>query len=347
MALAVPRRSTAAVRPGSFRTACSHHRPERPMKTAMTCTRRQFVGRATSCAMHVGLMTVMPSAARRAWARQARFPVVAAEPWGRLEHVAEGVWALVSTPLEDRRTLCNGGIVAGRAGVVVVEGFATEEGARWMSAQASRLTGRRPTHVVLTHYHSDHTLGLAGVGGRGVDTIATGVTRDLTRDRVPEVPMELLGDVVVLQGRRPTEIDLGDRSLILVPRRGHTDSDLSIEIPDARIVFCGDLVWNGMFPNYVDAAPSRLSREVRVMRATGAAVYVPGHGSLADTAELDAYIGLLDHVEEAARRALERGQNAEEAGAAYRMPAGLERWTLFNPGYFARALDAWMTELRG
>jgi glyoxylase-like metal-dependent hydrolase (beta-lactamase superfamily II) len=148
-----------------------------------------------------------------------------------------------------------------------------------------------------------------------------------------------------LQGRRPTEVDLGDRSLILVPRRGHTDSDVSVEIPDARVVFCGDLVWNGMFPNFVDASPSRLSSEVRVMRAAGAATYVPGHGPLASASELDAYIALLDHVEDAARRAFERGVSAEEAGAAYRLPDALEHWTLFSPTYFARAIERWMVEL--
>ena len=293
------------------------------------------------------MTAVTPWHARRAWTAQTRFPVVAEEPWGRIERVAEGVWALVSTPLDDRTTLCNGGIVAGRAGVVLVESFASGNGARWMAEQATQLAGRRPTHVVLTHYHSDHTGGLAAVGGADVDTLMTGVTRDLTRERNQGAPLNILSGAVVLDGRRPWEIDLGDRSLIVVPRRGHTDSDVSLEIPDARVVFCGDLVWNGMFPNYVDATPSRLSREVRVMRAAGATTYVPGHGPLADAGALDRYIGLLDHVEEAARRALERGMSAEEAGAAYALPPGLESWTLFSPGYFARALGAWMTELRG
>jgi glyoxylase-like metal-dependent hydrolase (beta-lactamase superfamily II) len=316
--------------------------------TGSSCSRREFLGRASSCALHLGIMAAAsPAWMRRSWTAQSRFPVVASEPWGRLEHVAEGVWALVSTPLEDRATLCNGGIVAGRAGVVLVESFASGSGARWMAEQAARLTGRTPTHVVLTHYHSDHTGGLAAVGGGDVDTVVTAVTRDLTRDRNAGAPVELLADAMVLDGRRPWEIDLGDRSLIVVHRRGHTDSDVTIEIPDARTVFCGDLVWNGMFPNYVDATPSRLSQEVRMLRAAGAATYVPGHGPLADAGALDAYSGLLDHVEAAARRALERGMSAEEAGAEYRLPPGLESWTLFSPGYFARALDSWMSELRG
>ena len=314
--------------------------------SAPSPTRREFLGQASSCALHLGLMAAAsPWWLRRDWARQSRFPVVASEPWGRLEHVAEGVWALVSTPLQDRTTLCNGGIVAGRAGVVLVESFASANGARWMAEQATRLTGRAPTHVILTHYHSDHTAGLPAVGGGEVDVLMTAVTRDLTRDRNQGAPVELLADAVVLDGRRPWEVELGDRSLIVVPRRGHTDSDITIELPDARTVFCGDLVWNGMFPNYVDATPSRLSQETRVLLASNAQTYVPGHGALADAAALAAYLGLLDHVEEAARRALERGMTAEEAGAAYRLPTGLESWTLFSPGYFARALGAWMSEL--
>lgn len=312
-----------------------------------SCSRRAFLGRSATCAAHLGLMAAAAPLWRRGiWTAQERFPVVATEPWGRLERIAEGVWALVSTPLEDRTTLCNGGIVAGRAGVALIESFGSDEGARWMAQQAERLTGRPPTHVVLTHYHGDHTGGLRGaVPGDDVDVLATATTRDLTRDRNQGAPADLLGRAELLDARRPSELDLGDRSLLVVPRRGHTDSDVTIELSEPSVVFCGDLVWNGMFPNYVDAMPSRLSQNVRLMRALGAGTYVPGHGPLADQAALDAYIGLLDDVEAAARSALERGMSAEDAGAEYRLPSGLEDWTLFNPSYFARALGAWMREL--
>ena len=311
-------------------------------------SRRAFVGHSTSCAAHVGLMAaVSPPWARLLWENQERFPIVASEPWGRIERVAEGVWALVSTPLQDRTTLCNGGIVAGRAGVVVIESFASEAGARWMAERAEQLTGRSPTHVVVTHFHGDHTGGLAeSARSAGVEVIMTSVTRDLTAERNQNTPQDVLRAANALTSRRPTEIDLGDRSLIVVPRRGHTDSDVTIEISDPSVVFCGDLVWNGMFPNYVDAIPSRLSQAVRLIRLKGSETYIPGHGPLADDAALDSYIGLLDDVEGAARNAVERGMTAEEAGEAYRLPTGLEDWTLFNPGYFARAIGAWMTELQ-
>lgn len=311
-------------------------------------SRRDFLKGSASCAAHVALMSAgAPVWTRRLWAAQAARPVVAREPWGRLEKVGDGVWAMISTPLEDRTTLCNGGIVAGRAGVLVVESFASDAGSRWMAEQARVLTGRAPTHVILTHYHGDHTGGLRGAAEAADVVLATRVTRDLTMQRGQQPPAAILGDVRLLDHRRPTEIDLGGRSIVVVPRRGHTDSDVTIEVADPAVVFCGDLVWNGMFPNYMDAIPSRLSMAVRLLRERVAETYVPGHGPMADADSLDRYIDLLDDVEAAAQRAVERGMSAEEAGAEYRLPAEMVDWTLFNPRYFERAIAAWMEERRG
>ena len=200
--------------------------------------------------------------------------------------------------------------------------------------------------MVVTHYHSDHTTGLRGsFETDGVELLSTAVTRDEVRDRNQNPPTGILAGAELLDGRRPSEIDLGDRSVVVVPRDGHTDSDVSLEISDPRVIFTGDLLWNRMFPNYVDAIPTRLTENVRLLRQSGADTYVPGHGPLADVADMDRYMGLLDDVEAAARKAMAAGQSAEEAGAAYKLPTGLEDWTLFNPGYFARAIGAWMKEL--
>ena len=100
-----------------------------------------------------------------------------------------------------------------------------------------------------------------------------------------------------------------------------------------------------MFPNFVDALPSKLTRSVRALRASDATTFVPGHGTLATVADMDRYLALLDSVEAAARRAVERGLTAQAAGAEYKIPAALGEWVLFNPRYFERAIGAWITEL--
>ena len=126
--------------------------------------RREFLVKGSSCAAHIALASIaMPSALRAMWANVPLGPVVAREPFGSLERVSDGIWAMISTPLTgDRTTLSNGGIVAGRNGVLAIEGFNMPAGAEWLAMRAKELTGRWPTHIALTHYHSDHANGVSG-----------------------------------------------------------------------------------------------------------------------------------------------------------------------------------------
>lgn len=317
-------------------------------------SRRGFLAAGASCAAHVTLMAAgIGATTRRLWAARPRGSVVAQEPWGRLEELSEGVWALVSTPLQDRTTLCNGGIVAGREGVVLVESFATDEGAAWMAQQARRLTGRWPTHAVVTHFHGDHSGGIVGALEEGDPSLRlTVTTRELVaaadarrEGGAPPARVEALRGAAILDGTSATELDLGGRRVRVAPRSGHTPSDVSVELDEPSVVFCGDLVWNEMFPNYVDAIPTALSASVRALRRERDTIYVPGHGPLADPAALERYIHVIDHVEHAARDALSRGISAATAAETFRLPESVGEWYLFNPQYFERALAAWEREL--
>jgi glyoxylase-like metal-dependent hydrolase (beta-lactamase superfamily II) len=315
-------------------------------------SRRDFLAHAGSCAAHLALAAAaLPAPLRAAWARRPLGTVVAREPFGALERVADGVWALVSTPLGgDRTTLCNGGLIAGRDGVLAIEGFFQPAGAQWLAARARELTGRAPTHVALTHFHADHVNGVAGyVADAARPSVrATERTRDLALER--NVPADaarsgVLGDAVMLSAAAPSTIDLGGRVVRVVPRDGHTPSDVTLELDEPSVVFCGDLVWNAMFPNYVDATPSRLAASARALRRSRDTVYVPGHGPLGRAADVDRYLAVIDEVERAARRAHDAGRTAAEGASAFRLPDSLGTWALFNPAFFERAFAAWYREL--
>jgi glyoxylase-like metal-dependent hydrolase (beta-lactamase superfamily II) len=311
-------------------------------------SRRDFIRHSVSCAAHLALAgAFLPRALRAEWTRSLAGRVVAEEKFGRLEQIAEGVWALVSTPLTgDMTTVANGGLVLGRDGLLAVEGFFQPGGAQWLAEQARVLTGRRPTHVALTHYHADHVNGIAGygVGAQAPKVLSTESTRALALERNQPADASRAEALRGAEILRPGVLDLGGRTVRMATDQGHTASDTVLELDDPAITFCGDLVWHGMFPNYVDATPSVLGRVVRGLRRPGAN-YVPGHGPVGRQADFDRYVSVLDAVEEAARRSHAAGVPAAEAGAAFGLPPTLGEWTLFNKVFFERAFTAWYREL--
>ncbi|HEV8449536.1 MAG TPA: MBL fold metallo-hydrolase [Gemmatimonadaceae bacterium] len=317
-----------------------------------TVSRREFLVQSSSCAAHLALAaTVMPTAARTLWSAPVG-RVVAREPFGNLERISDGVWALVSTPLNgDSTTVSNGGIIVGKDAVLAIEGFNRPAGAQWLAGKARELTGRWPTHVVLTHYHADHANGVAGylAGGDHPVVRSTARTRDLVIERnKPEDTSRVAAvrDSVVITATEPTTLDLGGRSVRVIPRLGHTESDISLELDEPSIVFAGDLFWNAMFPNFVDAIPTKLAASVRALRRTRDTLYVPGHGPLGRAAEFDRYVAMLDEVEKAARAGLAAGTSPVDLGAKFSLPASLGEWTLFNKVFYQRAFEAWYRELK-
>ena len=331
---------TPASRPGP----CNISRPDRH-------SRREFVAASASCAAYLAAIGPLlgPTALRR-WRAAGRRRVVAQTPFARIEEVGRGMFAVISTPLEGNfTTTCNGGIIGGSSGTLVFEAFNTPEGAKWVAEQARALTGRWPDHVVVSHYHGDHSAGPAGFAdadGGAPALHATEATGGLVRQARGDAVAAPWADVTAVAEDGPAEIDLGARVVAVVPRRGHTASDVTVEVDGGEgPVWCGDLVWNAMFPNYMDAVPSQLSRTVRALQAMPASVFVPGHGPLTDASAMSGYVALIDAVEEAARSAWRRGMAPDEAAEAFEVPDALGDWYVFNPSFYQRAMQAWMDEL--
>ncbi len=120
-----------------------------------------------------------------------------------------------------------------------------------------------------------------------------------------------------------------------------------MELVEPSIVFFGDLLWNGLFPNYRDTTPTPFTASIRATQRERQTHYVPGHGTLADDQAVDRLLTLVDAIEEAARNALEKGVSPAEAAAAFALPDIVSDWVLFNPRYFEVAIGKWHTELEG
>ena len=296
---------------------------------------------------------------------------VTTEVFARLEKIGDNIWAVVSTPLNEDgsfnpeavATLSNGGLIAGAERVVAIDGAFQPAGAAWLAEQAKKLLGRPVTDVIVTHHHADHSGGLAGFqnGAEGPEIIATETVRKLIIERY-STPNEnpntapfaapairpVLPTRIITDEKNPTTFDLGGgRTLTLDPLRGHTPSDLAIRVDDAPVIFAGDLVWAGYFHNYVDAIPSALRRSAGAVLKDKDTIIVTGHGYVGKAGEMQNYLDLLDHVEDAAKASHKAGKTPAEGAADYKIPESLGEWKLFSPRYYEVAFEAWRRELDG
>lgn len=309
-------------------------------------------------------LSAAPLAARAASASAAAPRSVAESPFASIMEVGDGLFAVISAPLDAEgrfahaQTLCNGGLIVGDDRILAVDAYYTPEGAAWVGEQARRLFGRPVTDVVCTHLHLDHTGGLAGFqnGSEGPEIYMTAATWSLmvekySRGRPVEgtpftaPPARLVGPTRVIEDETsPVPLDLGGRSVTLLPLAGHTPSDLAILVDDVPVTYGGDLAWWGLFPNYMDAVPSRLGPSVAKLLAGGSRLMVTGHGGLVSTDDMAPYVELIDSVESAAIAARDRRLTPAEAARSYRLPASVADWRFFDPRYPETAIAAWFRE---
>lgn len=307
-------------------------------------SRRSFMRAAAGCGAYaLWALSGLPGAARKAFAAETKGEVVATEKFARLERLSEGLWAVISTPTGGFTTVSNGGLVSGNYFALAIEGFMSPAGGTWLADHCEALTRQRPTHVVLTHFHGDHINGLRGYLTSNPKPMI--IVTETVRDRLPE-EVKAENAFMVLDPEKPSELDLGGKTARFTPRLGHTPSDVTITVVERNTTWCGDLYWNGMFPNYVDAVPSKLAPNCREMLSDKSATYVPGHGAIGDAKALENYLALLDDIAEAARSAFKRGVPAEEAWQEYKAPESLGEWTLFRPDFPKAAFVAWEHELK-
>lgn len=322
----------------------------------MALDRRDFLALAASCGGYLLLAGSPAALLARSPRRHAGGKVVVEEKWARIEELADGVWAVISTPQQDRKTLCNGAIVAGKHGVLALEAFGSAEGAAWVAEWAEKLTRRRPDEVVLSHFHLDHTTGVAGYaaadGKHRSRVHATDATVELVRsdDVARKVPAdatkaEMLQKHRAIDATKASRIDLGGRVLRITPLAGHTPSDVLLELEDPNIVLGGDLLWNRFFPNYMSAIPSKLSPSVRQLLREKDTQYIPGHGPMAERQDVEHYIALIELVDHAAREAVKAGTPAAEAAKQFTIPPSLGEWAA-SPRSLEVAFTAWEKELK-
>lgn len=218
-----------------------------------------------------------------------------------LEEVAEGVYSLVAStdfpPASPTAAICNGSIIIGSEGVLVVDPFQSEALAELMFKTVETLTDQPIRYVVNTHYHFDHSGGNAAAAALGYPIVGRGPIREFMLTRNLEVDPNATPPEVVINGA--SELWLGDRQVVLTEFDGHSGgTDLVVTVPDVNVLIAGDLLFSERIPFVSDG-------NLRVWQASLAqleaaypnAIAVPGHGPIGDRAALTALRTYLEDLE--------------------------------------------------
>ncbi|PYR75594.1 MAG: hypothetical protein DMF86_14865, partial [Acidobacteria bacterium] len=110
-------------------------------------------------------------AAPLVWTERSRAPTFD-RGFARVSRIADGVYATIANPARGGHCYSNGGVIAGRDAVLIVEGHFDAVGAE-LELEVARMVSKAPVHgVVDTHYHLDHTFGNVGYARHGVPILA-------------------------------------------------------------------------------------------------------------------------------------------------------------------------------
>ena len=203
-------------------------------------------------------------------------------PW---REVRSGVYVAVAQPES-----VNVGLIVGKDRALLIDTGSTPAQGGAIRASIAEITDHPLAAVVVTHWHYDHAFGLAAfsdlprIAHESVHTRLSSAEAVADAQRLGVDPDDLsqpTRNIAVA-----TAIDLGDRRVEIAHLgRGHTDGDLVVVIPDADLLFAGDLIESAGPPSFgPDSVPDEWRATVYCVIGlmTARTLAIPGHGKPVD-----------------------------------------------------------------
>src|SRR5690242_19647576 len=132
-------------------------------------------------------------------------------------------------------------------------------------------------------------------------------------------------------GSGPMELKLGKRKVILATLPGHTGGDVFAFVPDANVVFMGDLGWSKTLPNLVDATVNDWIPTLdKILKDHPAAKYVPGHGSVATASDIKDFRDYLDDLRARVKQEIADGLTIDQAKQQLTLPEKYKSFAFQN-----------------
>ncbi len=263
------------------------------------------------------------------------------KPFFTLHEVGPGVFAAIAVSGSGAGS--NAGFVIGDDGVAVIDTFQASAAAESLLAAIRERTALPIRFVVDTHYHLDHVAGNGVFREAGAAIVAQRNVRAWERTEnlkwwAPDVPPDkrawveslVLPELVYDDG---IDLYLGSRHLEVRVLPGHTGGDSIVVVPDADVVFSGDLFWNATLPNTTDADTAAWVRTDETLLAEHPkATFVPGHGEVGKAEDVAAFRGYLEALRAGVAEARKKGLEGDALVSAVHaeLAPQYDQWAFYS-----------------
>jgi glyoxylase-like metal-dependent hydrolase (beta-lactamase superfamily II) len=197
--------------------------------------------------------------------------------------------------------ISNAGFVITPESVVVIDALGSPKLAERLTAEIRKLTDKPISDVILTHYHADHIYGLQYFKGLGAHITAHVAAKEYMQSDTARLRLEAsrtdLAPWIDEQTRMvaadtwidgPTALKIGGLVFELDHvGPSHTPEDLTVYVPSEKVLFAGDLFFNGRLPFVGKANSSQWIQSLERMLAHDATAVVPGHGPASNDPKKD------------------------------------------------------------
>lgn len=185
---------------------------------------------------------------------------------------------------------------------------------------ATELAGRPVDFVINTHVHGDHVGGNEYVAKDGAIIVAHDNIRKRMRDD-PELntgpgalPILTFSDSVTFHVN-------GHEAFVFHIENAHTDGDAAIQFRGANVIFAGDVMFHRLFPfidldNGGSVAGFVAGQQKLIAMADEETAIVPGHGAVANKADLERDLAVLVDSEARVKALVDKGLSADDIVAA-------------------------------
>jgi cyclase len=121
------------------------------------------------------------------------------------------------------------------------------------------------------------------------------------------------------------DLEVGGVKIEMIHLGGHTPCSSVVWLPNKKVLFAGDLIFQGRYPFLATANIEKLMEVLTLLPGFGAQVIIPGHGLLCGNEEVYKQLDYIKMTWERTEEHIKKGHDLEETLADPNYPCYSDR----------------------